>query len=54
MFVPTIVLTEGCVWVSLLLPESSVSVSRASLTRMDTPLRMKEANRFMWMLFLMQ
>lgn len=33
---------------------SSVRVSRASLTRMDTALRMKEANRFMWMLFLIQ
>ena len=28
--------------------------SRASLMRMDRPRRMKEANRFMWMLFLMQ
>lgn len=27
---------------------------RASLMRMDSARRMKEANRFMWMLFLMQ
>ena len=38
----------------LLLLESRVSVSKASFTRIDTALRMKEANRFMWMLFLMQ
>lgn len=45
---------DACGWASPLLLESSVSVSRASLTRMDTARRMKEANRFMWMLFLMQ
>lgn len=39
---------------SLLLLGSSVRVSKASLTRMDTALRMNEANRFMWMLFLIQ
>lgn len=50
MFVLTVVLTE----VLLLLLESRVSVNKASFTRMDTALRMKEANRFMWMLFLMQ
>lgn len=47
-------LTKVCVWVSLLLLGSSVRVSRVSLTRMDTALRMKEANRFIWMLFLIQ
>lgn len=46
--------TQACVCVSLLLWASSVRVSRASFTRMDTALRMKEANRFMWMLFLIQ
>lgn len=47
-------LTQACVWLSLLLVGSSVRVSRASFTRMDTALRMKEAKRFMWMLFLIQ
>lgn len=54
MFVLTGMLTEVCARESLLPLGSSVRVSRASLTRMDTALRMKEANRFMWMLFLMQ
>lgn len=54
MFALTGMLIQACVWVSPLLLGSSVRVSRASLTRMDTALRMKEANRFMWMLFLMQ
>ena len=31
-----------------------LATSRASLMRMDSARRMKEANRFMWMLFLMQ
>lgn len=50
----TVVLTGAWACVLLLLLESSVSVRRASLTRMDTALRMKEAKRFMWMLFLIQ
>lgn len=54
VFVLTGMLTQVCVWASLLLLGSSVRVSRVSLTRMDTALRMKEANRFMWMLFLIQ
>lgn len=54
VFVLTGMLTKVCVWVSPLLLGSSVRVSRVSLTRMDTALRMKEANRFIWMLFLIQ
>lgn len=54
MFVLTGRSTTACVRVSLLLAGSRVRVSRASLTRMDTALRMNEANRFMWMLFLIQ
>lgn len=54
MFFVTGTFAQVCAWASLLLLGSRVRVSRASLTRMDTALRMKEANRFMWMLFLMQ
>ena len=57
MWVLTRMLAHFSCWLSELFLGSRVRAivsSIASLTRMDAALRMKEANRFMWMLFLMQ
>ena len=45
---------NSCSWSLLRSCDVMLATSRASLMRIDSARRMKEANRFMWMLFLMQ